>query len=119
VEATLSATTLRDRQAYTEILTQDNLEARTEYIGAQVAKIEDDIAARGGLGDRERLRLEGFNAFLRSPDFLYMQQQDPVGANRVSAQMQATMGLIPPIPSGMDPITWANMSDEDRALFTN
>jgi hypothetical protein len=116
-ENLLSATTLQDRRAYTEILNQDETIARTEYIGAQVAKIEDDISARGGLGDREKLRLEGFNAFLRSPDFLYMQQQDADGAARVAAQMQATMGLIPPVPSGMDPVTWARMSEEDRRLF--
>lgn len=120
IDKTTSETSLIDKQAFTEILTQDATEAKTKLLAAQEAKVREEIrASKSGLAGREKIALEGLADLLGDPNFALLKESRPELAAQLQADYMTTFGLSKSsqAPSGIPQNVWDAMTEVEKKAF--
>ena len=119
-ENTESRTALVDRQAFTELLTQDATKARTALVEAQTAQTLQEVeAGRNGLGKSQEIAQRGLAQLQASEAFAILGESEGGRVLQLDAigDYMRVMRMPGAPPAGIDGSLWMNMSEEDKAEF--
>lgn len=117
-ERTGSQTVLLDRQAFSELLSQDTELARQNLIEAQTAEIDQKMELAGrGLSGRAKIAEEGLADLLSKDQYILMAEDDPeTAANLVGDYMRRYQMKGAP-PQGVEAQLWFGMTEQEQAEF--
>lgn len=117
---TESRTNLIDKQAFTELLTQDATIARTALVEAQTAQVLQEIeTAKGGLGTSQEIAQRGLAQLQASEAFAILGERDGGRVLQLDAigDYMRVMRMPDAPPAGVEGSVWMSLSEEDKAAF--
>lgn len=117
---TESRTNLIDKQAFTELLTQDATRARTALVEAQTAQTLQEVeAGKNGLGKSQEIAQRGLAQLQASEAFAILGEAEGGRVLQLDAigDYMRVMRMPGAPPAGVEGSVWMSLSEEDKAAF--